>query len=118
MHGFCNHINSIIFPELGITPKKPISLRTAQHWLIKHGWTHTLIKKGVYEDGHNRADVVLYWQEDFLSCMLEYERRMVHYKGRELKRVEPTLMGGEKEIEPLFHDDSCFHANDASNSAW
>jgi hypothetical protein len=50
--------------------------------------------------------------------MLEFERWMVHYKGPELKRVEPTLVGGEKEIVPLFHDESCFHTNDALSSAW
>ena len=48
---------------------------------------------------------MLYRQENFLPQMLEYERRIVHYEGPELKRVEQTLVRGEKEIVPLFHDE-------------
>ncbi|KAJ7573135.1 hypothetical protein C8J56DRAFT_904051 [Mycena floridula] len=44
-------VNTIIFRKLEITPKSPISLRTACRWLIKLGWTYSLIKKGVYMDG-------------------------------------------------------------------
>ena len=74
-------VNDRIFPELGISVKHPIGTQTAWQWLIWLGWQHIRIKKGVYEDRHNRADVVHYRDTDFLPCMLEYERRMVHYKG-------------------------------------
>ncbi len=50
-------VNTIILPDLGINPKKPISVRTATHWLIKLGWRYTHVKKGVYMDGHEREDV-------------------------------------------------------------
>ncbi|KAJ7573601.1 hypothetical protein C8J56DRAFT_903250 [Mycena floridula] len=111
-------VNGSIFPELAIKPKSPLSLRTARHWLIKLGWTHTLIKKGVYMDGHERADVVLYHNDVFLPMMAEFEKRMVHYEGPELTRVEPKLADGKKELIPLFHDECCFHANDQTSHAW
>ncbi|KAF8208560.1 hypothetical protein K438DRAFT_1754445 [Mycena galopus ATCC 62051] len=117
------HINSSLFPELDIKPKNPLSIRTARRWLIKLGWTHTLIKKGVYMDGHEREDVVHYRNHEFLPAMLKFEERMVHYeyyedKGPELVRVEPKLKPGEKELIPLFHDECCFHANDEAGRAW
>lgn len=117
-HTLQNHINNSLFPELDIKPKSPLSIRTARRWLIKLGWTHTLVKKGVYMDGHERFDVVHYRNEEFLPAMLKFERLMVHYEGPNLTRVEPKLNPGEVEIIPLFHDESCFHANDEKNRAW
>ena len=111
-------LNNIILPDLGITTKKPLCLRTSRRWLIKLGWRHTLVKKGVYMDGHERADVVDYRQKVFLPAMAEFERRMARYEGPELKRVAPNLAPGEREIIPNFHDESTFHANEESRSAW
>ncbi|KAF9498601.1 hypothetical protein BDN71DRAFT_1530368 [Pleurotus eryngii] len=112
------HVNDTIFPELGINPKKPLSNRAGARWLQKLGWRHTLVKKGVYMDGHERPDVVQYRNDVFLPQMAKYEARMVHYEGPELRQVEPKLADGEEEIIPLFHDESCFHANDQTNRAW
>jgi hypothetical protein len=81
-----------------------------------------VIRKGVYMDGHEREDVVKYRDEVFLPKMEEFEARMVHYEANDqdedLKRVEPKLGPGEKEIIPIFHDESCFHANDQTGRAW
>ncbi|KAI9448581.1 hypothetical protein H4582DRAFT_1796117, partial [Lactarius indigo] len=115
---FQNVINTKILPDLGITTKQPLSTRTARRWLIKLGWRHTQIRKGVYMDGHERDDVVKYRQESFLPTMKKYEERMVHYEGPELRRVEPKLQPGEQEIIPNFHDESTFHGNDETRSAW
>ena len=38
-------LNTTIFPQLGITPKRPISERTARQWLIKLGWRRTVVRK-------------------------------------------------------------------------
>jgi hypothetical protein len=112
------HINNMIFPELGIKPKKSLTIRTARRWLIKLGWRHTLVKKGVYMDGHERSDVVNYRNKEFLPQMAMFEARMVHYEGPDMTRVEPQLAECEKEIIHQFHDECCFHANDQSNHAW
>lgn len=70
--------------------------RPARRWLIKLDWTYTLVKKGVYMDGHERCDVVHYRDHEFLPAMLKFEECMVHYeyyedKGPDLIRVEPKL---------------------------
>lgn len=57
---FQRAINAIIFPDLNIVTKKPLSERTARRWLIKLGWRRTVVRKGVYMDGHEREDVVKY----------------------------------------------------------
>ncbi|KJA19534.1 hypothetical protein HYPSUDRAFT_204573 [Hypholoma sublateritium FD-334 SS-4] len=111
-------VNSEILPDLGITPKKPIGTRTARRWLIKLGWRYTQVRKGVYMDGHERADVVEYRQQIFLPLMAQFEARMVHYEGPELTRVAPNLAPGEREIIPNFHDESSFHGNEEVRSLW
>jgi hypothetical protein len=47
-------------------------------------------------DGYERADVVKYRQDVFLPKMAEYEKRMVHFEGPELKQSEPVLEAGKK----------------------
>ncbi|KAG2068243.1 hypothetical protein BDR04DRAFT_1025036, partial [Suillus decipiens] len=117
-HALQNALHTTILPELGIIPKQPISEQTARHWLIKLGWRRTVIRKGVYMDGHEREDVVKYRNEIYLPAMSKFEKRMVRFEGPELTRVEPTLQPGEKQIKPYYHDECCFHANDDVKSAW
>ncbi len=111
-------VNTEILPDIGITPKKPVSTRTARCWLIKLGWRYTEVKKGVYMDGHEQADVVEYRQTTFLPLMAKFEARMVHFDGPELQRVNPTLQPGECEIIPNFHDESSFHTNEEVRNLW
>ena len=54
-----------------------------------------MIRKGVYMDGHERADVVKYRTEVYLPAMLEFKHRMVCFEGPKLVRVEPNLRPGE-----------------------
>jgi len=111
-------VNTVILPGLGITPKKPISTCTAQRWLIKLGWRYPQVKKGVYMDGHEQADVVKYCQEEFLPLMAKFEACMAHYEGPELTQVVPTLQPREWEIIPNFYNESTFHANEEVRSVW
>ncbi|KAJ7602965.1 hypothetical protein FB45DRAFT_697776, partial [Roridomyces roridus] len=66
---FQNALNTTILPALGIQTNKPLCERTARRvlftapyrrWLIKLGWRLTVLRKGVYMDGHERPDVVQY----------------------------------------------------------
>jgi hypothetical protein len=111
-------LNSTILPQLNISLRKPLSERTARRWLVKLGWRRTVVRKGVYMDGHEREDVVKYRREVFLPAMERFEARMARYEGPELKRIEPSLAPGEKQIIAQFHDECCFHQNDEARSAW
>ena len=115
---FWNALESTIFPELGITPKHLISERTASWWLIKLGWQHMAVCKGVYMDGHKHEDVVKYRREVYLPKMLEFECRMVCFEGKELTQVEPSPLVPTCQLKAYYHDESCFHANDNTSNAW
>jgi hypothetical protein len=114
MHG----LNDTILPSLGIVPSKPLCERTARRWLVKLGWSRTVIRKGVYLDGHERPDVIDYREKVFLPQMKEFERRMAKYQGPDLIRIEPELRVGERELICEFHDESCAHGFETQTSAW
>jgi hypothetical protein len=103
---------------LGVSLAKSLCERTARRWLIQLGWSRTILRKGVYMDGHERDDVVKYRNDVFLPKMQEFERRMARYEGPELRRIAPSLLSDEKELIAEFHDESCCQANEFKSSAW
>lgn len=117
---FQDALNNIILPSLGMSPTKPLCERTARQWLVRLGWMRTILRKGVYMDGHKRADVVEYQEKVFLPKMKEFECRMARYElvGSELKRIEPDLHPGELILVAEFQDESCCQANEHKSSAW
>lgn len=115
---FQHALNTEILPTLSVQLKRPLCERTARRWLLKLGWRLTTLKKGVYMDGHEREDVVKYRNEVFLPAMGNFEERMTKFEGPELTRVPPSLKDGEKEVIPLFHDESCLTVNDFKAKAW
>jgi hypothetical protein len=58
-----------IYNKPGKKPKewKPFGKTVTYKWLNRLGFYVIKEKKGVYVDGHERADIIEYWQNDFLS---------------------------------------------------
>jgi len=119
---FHRALNERILPSLRFALKDGLSERTARRWLVLLGWRHTRVKKGVYMDGHERPDVVEYWNNVFLPLMALFEQRMAQWIRRlectELVRVELELGPDEKQIIAVFQDKSCFHVNDHKQTMW
>ncbi|PCH35242.1 hypothetical protein WOLCODRAFT_36273, partial [Wolfiporia cocos MD-104 SS10] len=102
---FRSALDDTVLPALNIVLKRPLCVRTARCWLIRLGWRHTMIKNGVYMDGHERPDVVKYHQEVFLPTMATFEKRMTHYNGPQLTPVKPELAPGMREVIALLRQD-------------
>jgi hypothetical protein len=120
-------LNDKLFTELNITPKSPISERTARRWLIKLGWRQTVVRKGVYMAGHEREDVVDYWNKVFLPALKGFEKLVAKYerfdldkegKESEIRKIMPELEEGQRRIIIQYHDECCFHANDDARNLW
>jgi hypothetical protein len=62
---FANAVTNDILPRCGYLETITVVDRTARRWLIKCGYTFKTTKKGVYEDGHEREDGVVYCTEVF-----------------------------------------------------
>ncbi|KAJ7939270.1 hypothetical protein B0H13DRAFT_2301032 [Mycena leptocephala] len=117
---FRHALNDEILPSLNITLSKDLCERTSRRWLVKLGFRRTVLRKGVYKDGHERDDVKKYRDTEFLPKMAKFEARMTQYKLVDgvLVPVKPVLEPGEKEVIAMFQDECCFHANDYKSSAW
>jgi hypothetical protein len=113
---FQRGLNTSILPGLSISLKRPLSERTAWHWLLRLGWRLKTLRKGVYMDGHECPDVVEYRTKFFQPAMEKYEKQMATYEyvsdEEPLKCIPPDLEPGEKEIIINFQDESCFTINE------
>ena len=107
-----------ILPVLHIEVPFTISVRTAARWMNKLGFYYKQYKKGIYFDGHNREDVVMY-RAKFLKQVQEFDHLLSHWNDKECKiRTLPTLELGEKEHAWITHDESTFHTYDGPRAVW
>ncbi|KAF9455341.1 hypothetical protein BDZ94DRAFT_1370850, partial [Collybia nuda] len=110
------YVNEFLLPELKI--ESTICESTAMRWLKKLGFSLCRVQKGVYVDGHERADVVAARQEFINYLDTQILPFCYTYEGPELKEIPPSLKDGEKIHYPIFHDETCVHANDQANFVW
>lgn len=106
------------FTPNGNRRTKRIRARTARRWLRKLGFKYDTVKKGVFVDGHERADVVDYRQKVFLPKWREYQRRLVVFDEDGNWSPPSTLLPGEKPLVLCTHDESTFNANDGKREVW
>jgi len=114
------YVSELILPSLGASNEnKSISEKTALRWLRALGWIYSETKKGVYIDGHERADVVAY-RENFLQLMKEYEKRMIRAKDGDPDTLEMPIDLSNEERPLVFytHDESVFYSNDGQRVIW
>ncbi|PKK80041.1 hypothetical protein RhiirC2_725359 [Rhizophagus irregularis] len=86
------YIEGTIFPKLtGHIKKDTISEKTCRNYMHLWGYKYDERRKGVYYDGHERPDVVLY-RKEWLKRMFEYQKFMKEFDGDMMDIVsEPHL---------------------------
>jgi hypothetical protein len=110
-------VNSDLHVLLKMPSPLNISERTSTYWLKTLGLTFGGYKKGMYQDGHEREDVL--YRQNFLDRMSIYDQRMQKYEGDDLLTVvEPKLKSREKPLVLLTHDESCFSSYDGKRRMW
>ena len=85
---------------------------TARRWLVQLGFTRVQHQKGVYFDGHDRDDVVLY-RNKFLTTMEQLDK-----KSLTCDNTTPQLDEGEKPLIRVVHDESTYYANCDQSYFW
>ena len=91
---------------------KRIHDATARRWLAELGFSRMQHQKGVYFDGHDRDDVVLY-RNNFLQKLDELDRISLTYDG-----TTPHLNSGERALIRVVHDESTYYANSDQTFFW
>jgi hypothetical protein len=95
-----------------------ISERTAARWLAALGLNYDEKRKGVYFDGHERADVRQY-RDVFIGRMFGYAKFMQMYEDYDVDVEIPLeLFNGDTEFIWMTHDEACFWANDDKKRVW
>ena len=93
---------------------------TIYRWLHLLGYKHRKVTKGIFIDGHERADVVQY-RDGYLQRMDQRLRRKIQYANDadgHLVAIAPDLNPGEVETVLVFHDETCYAANDGKRCLW
>ena len=85
---------------------------TAFRWLIDLGFSQVHHQKGVYFDGHDREDVVLY-RNHFLKTMEELDKKSITCYSS-----TPELAPGEKPLIRVVHDECSYYANSDQSHFW
>ncbi|CAG8449812.1 7874_t:CDS:2 [Scutellospora calospora] len=78
------HVNEKILPKLCFDPSPTICIRTARNWLKTFEFKYSEVRKGMYMDRHECADVVAY-HERFLERIAEFETCMVVFSGENME---------------------------------
>ncbi|KAJ7685853.1 hypothetical protein B0H17DRAFT_836063, partial [Mycena rosella] len=107
--------------------KRKIKIRTVQWWMKKMGYRWRKEPKGMYSDGHERADVVHYRQNVFLPRWRELEARSrwwnsaytdeeIDFEARMRAYMSSAI--DARVVVIWRHDESTFYANDRRELRW
>ena len=124
---FCSWVNSNLLPKVlenhASAPSK-ISIRTARRWLHKLGFEQVSSKKGIYIDGHERADVVEYRKLYLKKLNILSSTHLPPPLCSDEASCHAPLPLSDDEPSPhrklvlIFHDESIFHSNDDQGWMW
>ncbi len=119
---FCTWVNDELLRNATLEPGAPrkISVEVARKWLHEMGFKVKRITKGVYFDGHERADVVdhrnVFLNEVASLGFLQSTNAPNDECAEAVKDVE--LATNYENTVFWFHDESTFNANDDQTSMW
>ena len=113
----CRWINESLLVEIMGSACHNISERTVNRWMNTMGYKYGVWKKGIFIDGHERADVVDY-RKEFLFRMLSRFKYMQWWEGDDMQRALGRECTSESEIVWVSHDESIFYSNDDGGKGW
>jgi len=114
--------NSVVPPATGRIVReirKTISSRSSRRWLRKLAFKWKEVRKGVYNDGHERDDVKQYWNEIFLPFLRELQPALMKWDQDLCPISNQQLLSGELAPVVMVTQDECtFNANDGRHFIW
>ena len=122
IRSFCFWVNNKLLPNSTLEPGAPrkISVEVARQWLHTMGFKVKRITKGIYVDGHERADVIEA-RGEFLKTMtsLGFLNRN-NTPNEEVAQLLPTVTVLPEERDTIFwsHNESSYNANDDQLTMW
>jgi hypothetical protein len=99
-------------PGKKLKERKPLNKTATYKWLNCLRFYVTKEKKDVYVNGHKKANIIKYRQNDFLPQIAHYTALSMNYKedaSDVLQPILPILSFKEKKHVIYYHNKSCFH---------
>ncbi|QRV82910.1 DDE family endonuclease [Ceratobasidium sp. AG-Ba] len=93
------------------------SLRTAQRWMHRMGYSWMKEHRGQFAGGHEQDNVKHYWEHVYIPKWTRLEQQMQSWDA-DGKEVAPELEEGERLVVVWFHDKSTFYAHDQQTTQW
>ena len=122
---FCKWVNKSLLPNLTIEPGFPrkIAVETVHKWLHQLGFEVLTVRKGIFIDGHECEDVVLY-RKEFLRRMVKIG--FLHFTNAPTQTsamaipddIEPPTLERREKTVVFFHDESNFQSNEDQSLQW
>lgn len=116
--GLKHYMEVGLFPHIHLKVGQGISLSTACCWLCGKGFQYISHKKGLYFDGHDWPNVLVYHQNDFLPTMKSLEPCLVQFIIGNVDEQIPSSNCVERPPVLCSHDESTSQANDSSEKSW
>jgi hypothetical protein len=113
----CRWINESLLVEITGYVGHNVSERTVRRWMNTVGYKYGIWKKGIFIDGHERADVVEY-RKEFLFRMLSRFKFMQWWEGDDMQTALGQECASKTEIVWVSHDESIFYSNDDGGKGW
>jgi hypothetical protein len=90
---------------------------TATYYLRQLGMVLVHPKKGIYKDGHERADTVAY-RKMCTSVLNEFKQRKRTYTGQYLQIEEPLHHTLQREAIRVYHDECIYASHEGAIQLW
>lgn len=118
--GLKRYMEVVLFPRIHLKVGRGVSISTARRWMRREGFRFESYRKGLYYDGHDRADVVEYRQQSFLPEMERHKQRLVQYI---VSDVEQEFLYNpnnyvERRLVLCAHDEMTAQAHDGKAKSW
>ncbi|KAG0633878.1 hypothetical protein HOY80DRAFT_1062201 [Tuber brumale] len=99
--------------------QRQLSRRTGCRWLAKLGFKWKEVRKGVYNDGHERDDVKDYRDKIFLPYLKSLEASLMKWDESLNPLPSTEVLSGDLEAIIMVTQDECtFNSNDGRHFIW
>jgi hypothetical protein len=98
--------------------QRGFSLRTAQRWLKFLSFRWQAEQRGMYVDGHERADVVQYRQGVFVPTYFRLHESAASFDNNGVEIPREPFPPGQNEVIIHHHDETTFYGNDRRKLRW
>lgn len=101
--------------------KWSLTARSAVNWLHRLGFDYKEVRHGLYKDGHERTDVLIYRNDKFLPELEQLKPRLLEWnESGELIRTSAEIWAttGQSPVVMVTHDECTCHSNDGPKRQW